>query len=161
MNPVTVIKRNIAGDETWRYHGEVTRREGNTIHLEATFNGKDTELMGIVIQQGDPFKEVYFTDRWYNIFEIHDRDDHNLKGWYCNIGFPVVEEGNGIISYIDLGLDLWVAPDGTQTVLDEDEFAALELDPVIRNKALSALEEIQSLFEKCRQESPGELILEI
>ena len=34
-------------------------------------------------------------------------------------------ESDTVISYVDLALYLWVAPDGTQTVLDKDEFANL------------------------------------
>jgi len=71
--------------------------------------------------------EVYYTDRFYNIFEIHDRDDRYLKGWYCNVGPPAVMEADNRLSYVDLALDLWVVPDGVQTELDEDEFAALDL----------------------------------
>ena len=85
-------------------------------------------------------------DRWYNILEIHDREDDRLKGWYCNIGKPAVMEAGNKISYVDLALDLWVAPDGTQTVLDEDEFAALDLDDETRSKARAALAELQALF---------------
>lgn len=150
MTPITVIKRNAQGVETWRYSGVLARREGTAIHLEAPFNGKDIEFMGITIKNGDMFVEEYYTDRWYNIFEIHDRDDGHLKGWYCNVGKPAVEEGEGVISYIDLALDLWIAPDGTQTILDEDEFAALDLDPVTREWALAALTELQTLFRQKR-----------
>jgi len=56
-----------------------------------------------------------------------------------------MEAGNEI-SYVDLALDLWVAPDGTQTVLDENEFAALNLDTETRYQARAALEELQARF---------------
>jgi hypothetical protein len=39
-----------------------------------------------------------------------------------------------------------VAPDGTQTVLDENEFAALNLDTETRYQARAALEELQARF---------------
>ena len=39
-----------------------------------------------------------------------------------------------------------MAPDGTQTVLDEDEFAALDLDAETRRQARTALKELQQLF---------------
>jgi len=148
MTPITVIKRNAKGEEAWRYTGTLTSREGSALHIEAPFNGRDVEFMGTTIRHGDPFVEVYYTDRWYNIFEIHDQDDNRIKGWYCNVGRPAVEEGDGVISYIDLALDLWVAPDGTQTVLDEDEFAALNLDPATRDRALAALTELQVRFQR-------------
>ena len=104
--------------------------------------------MQTTFRQGDRFIETYYTDRWYNIFEVHDREDDRLKGWYCNIAKPAVMEAGERISYVDLALDLWVAPDGTQTVLDEDEFAALALDAETRSKALRGLEELQALFYK-------------
>jgi len=146
MTPITVIKRNTQGEETWRYSGELLRQEGSVYHLEARFNGKDAFFMGTFILTGDRFVETYFTDRWYNVFEIHDREDDRLKGWYCNIGRPAVMESENTISYVDLALDLWVAPDGSQTVLDEDEFNALELDESTRSQARAALMELQDHF---------------
>lgn len=147
MSDITVIKRSLQGEEIWRYSGTLTRREGAAIYLEAPFNGKEVELMGVTIRRGDPFVEVYYTDRWYNIFEIRGADGA-LKGWYCNVGKPAVEEGEGVISYVDLALDLWVAADGAQTVLDEEEFAALDLEAETRAQALSALAELQEIFRK-------------
>jgi predicted RNA-binding protein associated with RNAse of E/G family len=144
--PITVIKRNFQGQETWRYNGMLTRRDGAALHLEAPFNGEDSPFMGTVIKHGDRFVETYYTDRWYNIFEIHDRDDDALKGWYCNVGRPAVFDADNVISYVDLALDLWVAPDGTQTVLDEDEFAALNLDAETQSQARAALEELKARF---------------
>ena len=144
--PITVIKRNVRGEETWRYSGMLIGSEGSALHLEAPFKGKDSPFMGIVIKRGDRFLETWYTDRWYNIFEIHDRDDDSLKGWYCNIGKPAVFDADDVISYVDLALDLWIALDGTQTVLDEDEFATLELDVGTRSRALAALEELRAKF---------------
>jgi predicted RNA-binding protein associated with RNAse of E/G family len=146
--PITIIKRNVQGLETWRYSGVLTRQDGAALHLEAPFNGKDSPFMGIVLKNGDRFVETYYTDRWYNIFEIHDRDDDALKGWYCNVGKPAVFDADDVISYVDLALDLWVAPEGTQTVLDEDEFAALDLDAETRSQAWAALEELKARFAK-------------
>jgi hypothetical protein len=146
--PITVIKRNVRGEETWRYTGTLVGREGNALCLEAPFNGEDSPFMGIVIRRGDRFVETWYTDRWYNIFEIHDRDDDSLKGWYCNIGKPAVFDANDVISYVDLALDLWIAPDGTQTVLDEDEFTNIEWDEETRSRPLAAMEELQEHFRK-------------
>jgi len=143
---VTLIKRNLQGEATWQYQGRLLRRIDGRLLVEALFNRADTPFLNTVLKRGDRFVELFYTDRWYNIFEIHDRDDDAIKGWYCNVGFPVVEERGGRISYVDLALDLWVAPDGEQRVLDEDEFAALELDAETRDKALAALAELRQLF---------------
>jgi hypothetical protein len=114
--------------------------------LEALFNVDDMLFMGTELKRGDRFVELYFSDRWYNIFEIHDRDDDRLKGWYCNVCKPAVFESEDRLSFIDLALDLWVSPSGKQTVLDEDEFAALALDEATKLKALGALEELKAIF---------------
>jgi uncharacterized protein len=145
MTAITVIKRNLEGREVWRYVGEVLRLEKPVIRLEAAFNGKVTEFMGVTIQPGDRFVETYFTDRWYNIYEIFAKQGGARLGWYCNIARPAVLESDELLSFVDLALDLWVAVDGTQTVLDEDEFTLLELDPAERQRALEALEELKAL----------------
>ena len=145
MSAIIVYKRNLAGQVTWQYEGNVLKQEANSMVIEAFFNREDMLFQGITLKRGDRFVESYFSDRWYNTFEIHDRDDGHLKGWYCNIARPA-EFGPESISYIDLGLDLWVTPDGRQTVLDEDEFSDLDLDPTTRKRALAALEELQREF---------------
>ena len=148
-----VIKRNPHGQEVIRYTGVVLQQGPDAIILEADFAHADVPVMGALLRRGDRFIETYYTDRWYNIFEIHDREDDRLKGWYCNVGKPAVLEAGNAISYVDLALDLWVAPDGSQTVLDVDEFDTLELDAETRSKALAALAELQVLF--LNQQEPG------
>ncbi len=146
MSGITVIKRNISGQETWRYSGHVLKRTNNAVILEALFNVDDISFMDIELKRGDRFVEFYYFNRWYNIFQIHDRDNDALKGWYCNVSQPAVFESEDCLSFIDLALDLWVSPSGAQTVLDEDEFAALSLDETTRLKALNALDELKATF---------------
>ena len=142
---IQVQKKNPAGEVTYEYEGKLLRRDQHSIVLEALFDRADMPFMDVVFKTGDRFVEYYYIDRWYNIFVIHDRDDQKVKGWYCNIGKPAVFE-EGIVSYIDLALDLWVSVDGTQTVLDEDEFEALELQEELRMGALKGLDELKQLF---------------
>jgi predicted RNA-binding protein associated with RNAse of E/G family len=143
---ITVLKRNPAGQETWRYTGTLLRREPRAVLLEAYFNRPDFSLLDTVIREKDRFIETYFTDRWYNVYEIRDRDDDRVKGWYCNVARPAVWEAENQLSFVDLALDLWVDPQGRQTVLDEDEFAALDLDAATRRQARAALKELKRLF---------------
>src|SRR5262245_50359661 len=107
---IKVLKRNLAGEVTWQYEGRVLRRDPNAVVLEAFFNRPDTPFMDVVLKENDRFLETFYTDRWYNIFEIYDRDDGRLKGWYCNIGCPAVT-ADATVSYVDLALDLWVSAD--------------------------------------------------
>ena len=145
MDSITVRKLNLAGQETWRYTGRVLERHAGRIVLEAEFNREDTPFHEIMLRSGDRFVETFYTDRWYNVFEIHDCDDHRLKGWYCNIGHPAVIEEE-TVTYIDLALDLLVYPDGRHLLLDEDEFTALALSPEVKQQARLALEELQASF---------------
>jgi hypothetical protein len=145
ITDITVLKRNLAGEVTWQYEGRVLEREANCVVLEAYFNRDDMPFMGVVLKRGDRFVETFYSDRWYNVFAIYDRDDGVFKGWYCNVGYPAVIEKD-TVSYIDLALDLWVAADGAQTVLDEDEFLGLSMDVVTRAQAVKALDELKRKF---------------
>jgi predicted RNA-binding protein associated with RNAse of E/G family len=141
-----VQKKNLAGEVVFQYEGEVLQRADNAVTLQAFFGNADRAVMNVLLKKGDRFVETFYSDRWYNIFEIHDRDDGKLKGWYCNIGKPAIIEQN-VVSYVDLALDLWVAPDGTQTILDEDELAELKLDDELKQMAFEGLRELQTRFK--------------
>jgi hypothetical protein len=145
MKKITVIKQDANGIETWRYEGKELLRDKNIVMVEALFNRDDTSLLDIVIKRNDRFLEAFFNDRWYNIFEIRDRDDNSLKGWYCDICKPAVITDHQI-SYADLALDLWVFPDGRKQVLDEDQFNHLDLDDKLRNHALVSLQDLKDNF---------------
>lgn len=154
ITDVVVIKLNLEHQETWRYSGRVLRRSERAVVLEALFNRDDVDFHDILLKNGDRFVEVYYTDCWYNIFEIYDRDDAHLKGWYCNVSLPA-QVSDHEIRYVDLALDLLVYPDGRQLVLDEDEFAQLTLDEPTRRQARAALRSLQTLFQQ-----PGTLRVE-
>lgn len=143
---IKVLKKNLAGEVTWQYEGVVLRRDNHSVTLEALFNRDDMPFMNTVLKRNDRFVETFYADRWYNIFEVHDRDSKRLKGYYCNIGKPAVIE-DGIVSYVDLALDLWVNEDGKQTILDEDEFEEMQLDLEMRAHALAALEDLKARFK--------------
>jgi predicted RNA-binding protein associated with RNAse of E/G family len=147
MTTITVSKLNENRQETWRYQGRLVERGADYLILEAFFDREDTQVHGMMLARGDRFVETYYTDRWYNIFEIYDRADDHLRGYYCNISFPAkIDEDK--LSYVDLALDLLVFPDGRQVVVDEDEFEKLDLAASQRQQARAALEEIQELFAR-------------
>jgi uncharacterized protein len=142
---IVVIKRNPAGEEIWRYHGRVLGRGPGWVRLEAFFNRDDRPFHGILLGRGDRFVETFYSDRGYNIFEMHARKDDALKGWYCNVARPA-EISDEVVSYVDLALDLLVYPDRRQLVLDEDEFAELHLAGPEVDAARQALRELQEHF---------------
>ncbi|MBK8821557.1 MAG: DUF402 domain-containing protein [Anaerolineales bacterium] len=141
-----ILKKNINDEVTWQYEGVVLSRAENAITLEALFNRDDMPFMDIILKRNDRFVETFYSDRWYNIFEIYDRDDGKFKGFYCNIGKPAIVEDD-FVSYVDLALDLWVSVNGIQTVLDEDELEDLNLDDDLKHKVYESLRELQELIK--------------
>ncbi len=144
---VAIIKNNHMGDEVWRYSGKIIAESLKGIIAEAYFNRSDLEFNGILLKEGDRFLELYLFGKWFNIFEVYDRDSSLLKAWYCNVTRPV-RVTDHIIAYDDLALDLLVFPDKRQLALDEDEFIMLDLDNDDQRHARLALKELQNLFSR-------------
>src|SRR4030067_530285 len=145
MTTYTVIKFDHNGSQVHRYQGRLLKRDHHKIILEAFFDREDTPAGELVLRKGDRFVEAYYNDRWYNIFEVRDWGDDQLKCWYCNITFPAVFLESEI-TYRDLALDLLVYPDGRQSVLDREEFNALPLASEQRAHAQRALAELRAHF---------------
>ncbi len=141
---LAIIKLNTSHKETWRYDGRVLEQDDHSVLVEARFNRSDFLFHDILLRENDRFVERYYADRWYNIFAIHDKDDDRIKGWYCNVTYPAVID-NQKVSYVDLALDLLAYPDGHYLILDEDEFAQLNLDPETSEKARQALDQLIEL----------------
>lgn len=142
-----ILKKNLADEVTWQYEGAELSRDENSITIEALFNRDDLPFQDVVFKRNDRFVETFYTDKWYNVFAVYDRDDGKLKGWYCNITKPAVIE-DGSVSFVDLALDLWVSADGKQTVLDEDELEELSLDDDLKKKVYDGLHELQAFFKE-------------
>lgn len=142
MTRVTVHKLNTRGEVVLAYEGELARRLPDGVMIAARWTRPTVDLGYATFETGDVFTEWYFTDRWYNIFEIASPDG-TLKGWYCNVAGPATIQEN-VIACRDLILDLWVAPDGSTRVLDEDELAADDtLDAATRAAAYAGLAELR------------------
>jgi len=140
---ITVYKLDHDGREVWQYPATVMERGSTCVRLEAFFNRDDMDLGYTVFKRGDRFVEYFYTDRWYNIFAVYDRDDGALKGWYCNICRPATIS-EAAVRCDDLALDIWITPAGRSTVLDEDEFIALEIPRDDRRQASEALQQLLS-----------------
>jgi protein associated with RNAse G/E len=144
---VTIIKRNSRGEETWRYAGVVLQRAPQAMLIEASFNRDDILFYGMHLNKGDRFVEAFFANRFYNIFEIHDYQSDELKGWYCNVTRPA-EFLDRKIDYVDLALDLLIFPDRTMLLLDQDEFEEQHLDDAEQQIALAAVDELKEIFQQ-------------
>jgi len=148
---ITIHKLDHEGREVWHYEGTALDRGETWLSLEALYNGKEKDDGYTVWRRGDRFVEYYYTDRWYNIFEIHDGHTDALKGWYCDVTYPATITEDSV-SWRDLALDVWVGPEGNVRVLDEGEFEGLGLPDKIRKRALQSLQEIRDHLG--RREAP-------
>jgi predicted RNA-binding protein associated with RNAse of E/G family len=129
------------------YEGVIVVEEPGHMLVHARWERRAMDLGYVVFAPGDHFFEHYYSERWYNIFEVRSAEGV-LKGWYCNITRPACFEGDAVTSE-DLELDLFVAPDRKQLLrLDLDEFAALELhvrEPEAYDAAIRALHALEEM----------------
>jgi len=119
---ITVVKQNPLGEAKVQYQGEIVERTSHKVIIQAYWSRTTKNLGYTSFEPGDRFIEYYYTNRWFNIFDIASTDGER-KGWYCNIAEPAVIFDNRI-EQVDLLLDVWVTPKGETLILDEDEFAS-------------------------------------
>jgi hypothetical protein len=127
----------------------VARREGSLIVLDALFAEEVRHSLIGTIEAGTVSTEFFWTDRWYCVFRFQKPSGELLK-FYCNINTPPTLE-SGVLTFVDLDVDVLVQPDHSYEVLDEDEFerhAELYQYPdYYRFRVHEALDEIRRLIE--------------
>ena len=144
MTPFRVIKRDAQGNDQLSYSGRLCQRNERFICIEAVFTLPDRDLGYIHLRRGDVFREWFYRGRWFNIFRVQDAASGKVKGWYCNITRPAIIEPHQAAAD-DLGLDVFVWPDGRTLLLDEDEFARLNLLPSEQQAAWKAVDAINAM----------------
>ncbi|MDT4898600.1 MAG: uncharacterized protein QOH25_3677 [Acidobacteriota bacterium] len=147
---ITVRTYKYDGTEHRRWHAQISRLEDPLIVLDAKFEEEIRHpLLGIVASQTLSI-EYYWLDRWYNIFRFV-QPTGDLRNFYCNVNVPPILQGN-VLSYIDLDMDILVAPDFSYSILDEDEFVAnavrFNYPAEVRHQSQEALQELIALIEK-------------
>ena len=118
-----------------------------------------------IVQNGetvltDNFAAVWFvfTGLWYDVGKVYNLDDE-WTGYYCDVMKPVRRsvDVNGKLNRFeitDLFLDLWINPDGTYEIQDEDEFEVAvqngAIDAELERKALEVLKSLITEVESGR-----------
>jgi len=103
---------------TWP--AELLLQEGPLIVLDAKFADEIVhDLLG-TIAIGTHSLEYYWLDRWYNVFRFA-QPGGKLRNYYCNVNVPATFDGE-TLSYVDLDLDILVAPDFSYRILDVEDF---------------------------------------
>jgi uncharacterized protein len=132
---------------TW--NAELVRQKDSLLVLDGKFDDDiEHDLLG-TIASGTHSLEYYWLDRWYNIFRFSQPNDE-LRNYYCNINMPP-KFINGILSYVDLDLDILVAPDFSYQVLDLENFernvTAYGYSLEIQANARRAVEELTGMIQ--------------
>jgi protein associated with RNAse G/E len=144
---VRVLKYD--GSSYRRWSGKVSRRAKSLIELEAAFSMDAYHPLLGQIARGTRLIEYYWLDRWYNVLRFLN-DDASTRHFYCNITTPP-QLADGVLTYIDLDIDILALPDLSYQVLDLDEFEVnaerYGYLTEVRIKAHEAVEELISLIE--------------
>ncbi len=122
--PLVVQKLRYDGSPHYRWEGELLERCDAWLLFRAEFRLDYRDLGYVAFESGDVFYEWYYFDRWYNVFQVYSASGE-LKGWYCNVTVPA-QVANGVLTFVDLAMDVWVYPDRRFLVLDQEEFDELE-----------------------------------
>ena len=135
---VTITKLDHSGEPVLSYPGVVVYRDEEKVVARCSWGQQGSFDLGpFRLEPHDIFVEIYYLNRWFNIFEIY-APSGILKGWYCNVTRPVDILAKEI-RWWDLALDLVITPNGDQTLLDEEEFEGLQLSDLLSAEAERAL----------------------
>ena len=149
---VTVLVRKYDGTEHRRWEADIVERADSLIVLEGVFEGEvEHHLMGR-ITSGTRSVEYYWLDRYYNVFRLTEQSGE-FRSFYCNISTPAELE-NGVLTYVDLDIDILVEPDFSYRVIDLDDFETNVVKQgypeEIQRRAHDALSELISMIETRR-----------
>jgi protein associated with RNAse G/E len=147
---VTVRTFKYDGSAHRKWQARISKIEEPLIILDAKFEEEINHPLLGTVAPGTLSIEYYWLDRWYNIFRFI-QPTGELRNFYCNVNLPPAFRGN-VLSYIDLDIDILVAPDLSYSILDEEEFAANASRfnypaDVLRNSQ-KALEQLISLIKE-------------
>lgn len=129
----------------WR--AELLRSDSGLFVVEGVFEEEVRHPLLGTIREGTVSTEFYWSDRWYSVFRFREPTGE-LRNYYCNINTPA-QLSEGLLTFVDLDIDVLVAPDFTLRVLDEEEFEEHEklygYPPEFRARAHEALAEVCAL----------------
>lgn len=131
------------------WNAELVRQEGSLLVLDGMFSADiEHDLLG-TIAAGTRSVEYYWMERWYNVFRF-SHPTGELRNYYCNISVPPSFDG-ATLSYVDLDLDILVAPDFSYQILDVDDFErnckAYGRSHEIRENAQRASDEVIGMIQ--------------
>ncbi|PYS94140.1 MAG: hypothetical protein DMF64_02230 [Acidobacteria bacterium] len=148
--PIIVHARKLDGRLHRRWDARLVEQTGALVVLDGVFVEEVQHPLLGLIARGTLSTEYYWTDRWYSVFRFREPDGR-LRNYYCNLNQPARFDGR-VLSFIDLDIDVLVAPDFSYRVLDEDDFARhaeeFNYSTELRAQVRRALIELLALIER-------------
>ena len=94
MQEVTIHLLKPGKGTTITYHGELLADEPGHLLVHARWERPPADLGYVIFEPGDHFYEHYYTERWYNIFEIRDdAGQAHFAGILRMVGVEITEDG--------------------------------------------------------------------
>jgi protein associated with RNAse G/E len=147
---VTVYARKFDGRLHREWQARLLARSDSLVVVEGVFEAEIRHPQLGLIAPGTLSTEYYWTERWYSVFRFREPAGE-LRNYYCNINLPAEFDGRSL-TFVDLDIDVLVAPDFSRRILDEDEFeanAARYAYPAeVRAAVPRALAELLALVER-------------
>jgi predicted RNA-binding protein associated with RNAse of E/G family len=112
----------------------------DTDYLVVAFRSeKEGRIQDIIIPQGSTTIAHYWADRGYVLWRMSGPDG-TLIGTLFHICKDVTITDQ-YVRYLDLIVDIWIAPDGTTRILDEDELAECSSNGLLTDEELRWVDE--------------------
>lgn len=149
--PITIMYRR-PPKSTQKFPGILRKATASTLIIQSQLYLNNPHKVAGTIIADTGYWAIWFIflNKWFDIGKVYDRSKRWL-GYYCDIVKPVTRLRTGPRTTVitDLFLDVWIRPDKTYYVLDEDEFAnALHNSIISRNVARQARAQLRSLTNK-------------
>jgi len=128
------------------YKGTLRERNDEFLSIDTGWSREPLDLGYVLFEPDDIWVETFYFDKWFNIFRIADREGR-LKGFYANVTYPP-EISDGLIRWRDLAVDIWIRPDGSHLILDEDEFEEMGPTKLEREMAEMAVSEVLGMLKQ-------------
>jgi uncharacterized protein len=145
--PIRIASTKYDGSLHYEYWGRLIDQHGGVIRVVTDEGTPSRSYRGEGLMRAG-MTQLFFTDRWYNVFHNYAPVGRLGMHWYANIGTPARIEGD-TLRWVDLDLDLMHTEARGLFVDDEDEFAEHQVQMAypreVIERAQAALDELLGL----------------
>jgi protein associated with RNAse G/E len=142
--PLRILSTKFDGSPHYEYWGRLIDQHAGVIRVITDAGTPTRSYRGEGLMRSR-MTQLFFTDRWYNVFHNYEPVGRLGMHWYANVGTPARIEGD-TLHWVDLDLDLMHTQVRGLFVDDEDEFAEhqvlMSYPPEVVSRVLEARDEL-------------------